>query len=207
LNNQRYLQQTQADLLKIQQTPNFKQAERNLLGDSLITQVDKKKYGAATSDVDSLISIAFRIEQIAIRLLSNTETSDDTYKSAKEAFEIAAKLFEQLAEAETISNQRIHLDLYLHSAIDFSLGEYHANASVMARKVIGQFFFEDDNHSKVLRATFLLLKRNIIEIVEFLNGLLINKAQFDSGIQERANSTNIPSDEEIIEDVGHFLTL
>ncbi len=204
--NHEYLISILEQFRGILKAPGFTDARRSLSGDSLLTQIEEEFERTATASVDDLISIAFRIEQIAIRLWTDDERGMQYREQAKEAFEEAAKLFEQLAEAQSIPSRRVHLDLYLHSAVDFSLGESQANATVLARKVMGRFQFENDGHSRVLRSTFLLLLRNLTDLEEELSDLGQTKAVVEETVQQRVASGDLDRDG-ALEEIAHFITL
>jgi helicase len=190
----------------ILRTPAFADARRLLSGDSLLAQIEEEFERTAAASVDDLVSIAFRIEQIAIRLWTDDEYGMQYRAQAKEAFEAAAKLFEQLAEAQSIPSRRVHLDLYLHSAVDFSLGEFQANATVLARKVLDRFEFDTDGHSRVLKATFLLLMRNLTDLEADLSYLGQTKATVEETVQRRVASGELDRDG-AMEEIAHFITL
>lgn len=204
--SQEYLTSVLEQFRGILKASEFADARRSLSGDSLLAQIEEEIEPTATASIDDLISIAFRIEQIAIRLWTDAEHGMQYREQAKEAFEAAAKLFEQLAEAQSIPSRRVHLDLYLHSAVDFSLGEFQANATVLARKVIGRFEFENDGHSRVLRSTFLLLLRNLTDLEEELSDLGQTKAAVEETVQQRIASGDLDRDG-AMEEIAHFITL
>jgi len=204
--SQEYLNGILEEFQKIRRISEFGEANRSLFGDSLLAQVEEQFHRSSAINVENLISIAFRIEQIAIRLWSDIEYGTQYRQQAKEAFEVAAKLFEQLAEAQVIASRRVHLDLYLHSAIDFSLGEFQANATVLARKVLERFEFGTDLHSRVLRSTFLLLRRTLAELEETLSDLSQTKGLFEQTIQQGIALGELDQDG-AIEEAGHFITL
>jgi helicase len=206
LASQEYLAGILEQFRRIVGVPEFADARRSLTGDSLLAQVEEEFDRRAATNVDDLISIAFRIEQIAIRLWTDDEYGTQYREQAKQVFEIAAKLFEQLAEAESIPSRRVHLDLYLHSAIDFSLGEFQANAVVLARKVLERFRFDTDGHSRVLRSTFLLLLRDLARLEEELSNLDQTRTIIEETIQRRVASGELDRDW-AMEEAAHFITL
>lgn len=206
LTSQEYLPGLLKRFQKILKDSEFADARRKLSGDSLLAQIEEEFERTATASVDDLISIAFHIEQIAIRLWTDDENGMQYREQAKEAFEVAAKLFEQLAEAQYIPSRRVHLDLYLHSAVDFSLGEFQANATVLARKVLNRFEFDTDGHSRVLRSTFLLLMRNLTDLEEELSDLGQTKATVEETVQQRVASGEMDRDG-AMEEIAHFITL
>jgi hypothetical protein len=206
LTNQEYLTGILSQFQRILVDPEFADARRSLTGDSLLAQIEEEFERIAAASVDDLISIAFRIEQIAIRLWTDDEYGMQYRDQAKEAFETAAKLFEQLAEAQSIPSRRVHLDLYLHSAIDFSLGEFQANATVLARKVLSRFDFDTDGHSRVLRSTFLLLMRHLTDLEEELSDLGQTKATFEETVQQRVATGELDRDG-AMEEIAHFISL
>lgn len=183
----------------------FIAAKRNLSGNALLAQVEEEFERTTGPDMDDLISVAFRIEQIAIRLWLEDETEGTYRQQARDTFEAAAKLFEQIAETHASPSRRVQLDLYLHSAIDFSLGEFQANATVLARKVFDQFEFETDTHSLVLRATFLLLLRNISDLEIALATNVQDKSAFEKARRRTIVSPLTRND--AFEDIAHFITL
>ena len=136
LSNKEYLEGVQNELHHLDSIDKFKHAQHGLVGDSLLSQIEEQFNRTASVNLDELISIAFRIEQIAIRLYNDIQLGQEFYASSKDAFEKAAKLFEQIAESQVISSRKVHLDLYLHSAVDFALGEFQANATVLALSLI-----------------------------------------------------------------------
>jgi len=206
LANHEYLKSVSEQFTGILGVPEFADARRSLVGDSLLAQVEEEFERKAATSVDDLISIAFRIEQIAIRLWTDDEYGMQYRAQTKEAFENAAKLFEQLAEAQSIPSRRVHLDLYLHSAVDFSLGEFQANATVLARKVLERFEFDADAHSRVLRSTFLLLLRNLTDLEKELSDLGQTKATVEETVQKGIASGDLDRDG-AMEEIAHFITL
>lgn len=204
--DQEYLTNLLEQFREILRAREFVGARRSLAGDSLLAQIEVEFERTATANLDDLISIAFRIEQIAIRLGTDDEYGMQYRAEAEEAFEVAAKLFEQLAEAQSIPSRRVHLDLYLHSAVDFSLGEFQANATVLARKVLKRFEFDTDGHSRVLRSTFLLLLRNLTDLEEELSDLGQAKTIIEETIQQRVALGELNGDW-ALEEVAHFITL
>lgn len=177
---------------------------RNLFGDTLVAQVEGQFSRSAEADTDNLISIAFRVEQIAIRLQQLGE-SEIERQEARNAFETAAKLFEHIAEVQSIPSQRVLLDLYLHSAIDFSLGEFQANSVVLARKVFEIFEFDTDLHSSVLRAIFQLLRRNIAGLEVSVSGQVQDKQAFEASQHETIALAWTRND--AVEKIAHFISL
>lgn len=186
--------------------PEFVDAKRWLIGDNLLAQVEDEFDRRADASVDDLISVAFRIEQIAIRLLGDERQEVRHREQTREAFEVAAKLFEQLAEAESIPSRRVHLELYLHSAVDFSLGEFQANAMVLARKVLERFRFDVDRHSQVLRSAFLLLLRDVAQLDDELLDLGQMKASTEETLQHEASRGELDEDW-ATEEIAHLITL
>lgn len=182
LNDQEYLEGMRGELDKIHSIDVFQDTLRELVGDSLLSQIEEQFTRTAGTNLDDLISIAFRIEQIAIRLYSDIELRHEFYSSSKNAFENAAKLFEQIAELQVISSRKVHLDLYLHSAVDFALGEFQANATVLARKVLNRFDFETDIRSRVIKAAFLLLKQDLLEIARSFGEEVSQKGAFEQSL-------------------------
>ena len=178
----------------------------NLVDDNLLFQIEEQFNRTASGNVDELISIAFRIEQIAIRLYGNIESRQEFYSSSKGAFENAAKLFEQIAESQVISNRTVHLDLYFHSAVDFSLGEFQANATVLARKVLNRFEFEADIRSSVIKAAFLLLKQDLSGIEKSFRETVSQKQAFEENLIQKFSSGEYDRNG-LAEDTGHFITL
>ena len=146
LENPNYSERILQEFQGIREVAEFIEANRNLFSDGLLAQITQDFERGSISQIDNLISIAFRIEQIAIRLLNDAETPERYKPQAKVAFELAAKLFEQVAEAQVVNSEDVNIDLYLHSAVDFSLGEYQANSTVIAEKVLEKFDFDDDIH-------------------------------------------------------------
>ncbi len=193
-------------LQEILRASEFAEVSRRLSGDSLLAQIEEDFERMASADIDNLISIAFLIEQIAIRLWTDDEHGKQYRNQAKEAFETAAKLFEQLAETQSIPSRRVHLDLYLHSAVDFSLGEFQANAAVLAHKVLNRFTFDTDTHSRVLRSTFLLLMRNIADLEQELSNLGQTKVVVVKSVQQRVASGELDR-KGAMEEIAHFITL
>jgi helicase len=206
LANQEYLVGILEQFQGILRAPEFTDARRTLVADNLLSQIEEEFEQTATANVDDLISIAFHIEQIAIRLWTGDEYGVQYRTQAKEAFEIAAKLFEQLAEAESIPSRRVHLDLYVHSAVDFSLGEFQANATVLARKVLEHFSFDTDGHSRVLRSAFLLLMRNPTDLEEELSDLGETRATVEETVQQRVALGELDRNG-ALEEIAHFITV
>lgn len=204
--DQEYLTDLLEQFREILRAREFVDATRSLTGDSLLAQIEEEFERTTTDSVDDLISIAFRIEQIAIRLWTDDEYGVQYRAQAREAFEKAAKLFEQLAEAQSIPSRRVHLDLYLHSAVNFSLGEFQANAAVLAKKVLQRFEFNTDGHSRVLKSTFLLLLRNLTNLENELSDLGQAKATVEKTIQKDVASGVLNRDG-ALEEIAHFVTL
>lgn len=204
MDNQNYFNGILEEFQSLQQLSGFAQASHDLFGNSLNFQIEQDSQGSIVNP-DDLISIAFRVEQIAIRLFTNQETLE--YRSeSKTAFELAAKIFEQISEAQVIKSQEINLDLYLHSAIDYSLGEFQANASVIARKVSERFDFDTDSHSIVLKATFLLLRRSLIELERYLEEPLLNKDSYE-GLIQRKIQDKVIDQMGAVEEAANFITM
>ena len=106
LSNQEYLEGVQNELHNIHSIDVFQDALRDLVGDSLLSQIEEQFNRTTGANLDELISIAFRIEQIAIRLYSDIQLRQKFYASSKGAFENAAKLFEQIAKSQVILSQK-----------------------------------------------------------------------------------------------------
>jgi len=206
VDRQEYLQRILTQFETVLRSDGFKTADRDLAGDSLMAQFEETFEPDAVDSVDHLISIAFGIEQIAIRLWTADHDGTDYLPQAREAFETAAKLFERLAEAEEIPNGRVHLDLYLHCAADFSLGELQANSAVLARKVLERFQFDTDMHSKVLRSTFLLLRRDVANLQTELSDLAATTAALEDAIRGSATSGALDQAWSY-EEIAHLTTL
>ena len=201
-----YFERISEEFQGIREVAEFVEANRNLFSDDLLAQITQDFERSATPQIDNLISIAFRIEQIAIRFLGNTETPEQYRPQAKIAFELAAKLFEQIAEAQVINSQFVNIDLYLHSAIDFSLGEYQANSTVIAKKVLEKFDFGDDIHSIILNAVFLLLKRDLLNLDNKFSITIENKKSFEGVYQQKLEERQI-DEFSAVEDLASFLAL
>lgn len=206
LSNQKYLEGVRNELHNIHSIDIFQHALRDLVGDSLLSQIEEQFNRPASVNLDELISIAFRIEQIAIRLYNDVQLAQEFYASSKGAFENAAKLFEQIAESQVISSRKVHLDLYLHGAVDFALGEFQANATVLARKVLSRFDFETDIRSKVIQAAFLLLKQDLLEMARSFSEEISQKGAFEKRLIQKFNNGEYDRNG-VAEDTGHFITL
>ncbi len=204
LDNQSYFNNLLEEYQSLQKLSGFVQANRGLFDDSLSLQINQD-FQSAIADPENLVSIAFRIEQIAIRLFNNSEILK--YRSqSKTAFELAAKIFEQVSESQIIKSPEVNLDLYLHSAIDYSLGEFQANASVIARKVLERFDFDTDSHSIVLKSTFLLLRRSLVELERYLEEPLSSKKLYE-GLIQRKIQDNLIDQMGAVEEAGNFMTM
>lgn len=200
--DQNYLAEVAEQYQAILTSPGFVEARRLLSGDSLLSQVQDNFELGSSEQADDLISVAFAIEQTAIRLWTGDESAQFQTR-AQEAFEASAKLFEYLAESRVASEQVI-LDLYLHSAVDFSLGEFQANAMVLARKVLGRFEFGTGPHARVLRATFHLLLRDLSALEKELGDLGAIKNGIDAAAQLNLSSEN-PDWRSAMEDIAHTI--
>lgn len=206
MHSQEYLQDILASLQAALGADAFGRAERDLAGDSLMAQFEEGFQPMAADSVEDLISMAFGIEQTAIRLWTAAEDEFRYLAQARAAFETAAKLFERVAEAESIPSRRVHLDLYLHSAVDFSLGEFQANATVLARKVLQRFEFEEDTHSRVLKSVFLLLRRDLVSLLAELSDLVTPKQALEEAIQRSAAAGTLDQ-AWACEKIAHVITL
>ncbi|RLC83873.1 MAG: hypothetical protein DRI79_13545, partial [Chloroflexi bacterium] len=71
--SQEYITGILRQLQEILGTSGFADASRSLSGDSLLVQIEDSFERTASADVEDLISIAFLIEQIAIRLWTEDE--------------------------------------------------------------------------------------------------------------------------------------
>ena len=206
MDNPNYFERTLGELRSIQEVEAFVQANRRLFGNSLLAQLKEDFQRISTTQINDLISIAFRVEQIAIRFMSDSESAVKYNRQAKSAFELAAKIFEQVADAQLIASQEVNRDLYLHSAVDYSLGEFQANATVIARKVLEKFEFGSDSHANVLNATFLLLKKSLGDIEDKLPVLLNNKPALDESLQGKFLQGEM-DELGIVEEVAHIIAL
>lgn len=206
MDNSNYFERTLGELRSIQEVEAFVQANRRLFENSLLAQLKEDFQRLSTTQVNDLISIAFRVEQIAIRFMSDSKTAIKYSRQTKSAFELAAKLFEQVADAQLVASQEVNRDLYLHSAVDYSLGEFQANATVIARKVLEQFEFGKDSHANVLNATFLLLRKSLGDIEDKLSVVLKDKATLDESFQNQFTKDEI-DEFGVVEEIDHFLAL
>jgi len=206
LQSPNYFERILEEFQSIREVAEFVEANRNLFSDGLLAQITQDFERSSIPQVDNLISIAFRIEQIAIRFLTNKETPERYGHQAKIAFELAAKLFEQVAEAQVVQSQEVNIDLYFHSAVDFSLGEYQANSTVIAKKVLDKFDFSDDIHSIILNAAFLLLRRDLLTLDNKFSNILQNKISFESTYHQKLEERQI-DEFSAVEDLASFLML
>ena len=197
-----YFQNIIHDLKILLKSSSFRQIENNLMGENLLSQFVSEYESSADIDLNQVISLAYRIEQIAIRLWENLEKGD--FKNqAIAAFEKAAKLFEYLAETQQVSDNELLSSLYFHSAIDFSLGEFQANAAVIAEKALAKLEFGDSTLDRLIKISFLLLQKKIPQILLELGNL--EKIRQDMNNLQEANLLDNPN-MEIFEDIGHFLS-
>jgi len=194
------LQQAQAIL----SNEKFRNARLDLSGDALLAQLGHKAE-SILDGVDNLISIAFRLEYIAIRLWLDDEAKTTYYQEAKRLFESAAKLFEYVVEVQPITSDTVRLDLYLHSAVCFSVGEFQANSTVLARKVFEQFTFDDNKQAQVQKATFRLLLRDVLQLETSVAEITQNRDAFEGSLLDTI--ANLATRDNAIEDLAHFITL
>lgn len=200
--NSDYFQHIIHDLNVLIESDSFQQIEKKLMGENLLSQFVSEFESDIDIDLNQVISLAYRIEQIAIRLWENNE-NDDFENQAITAFEKAAKIFEYLAETQQVSDNELLCSLYFHSALNFSLGEFQANAYVIANKALGKLEFDDTTADKLIKTSFLLLQKKISQIQYELENQESLRQDFDN-VQE-INLLNSPN-MEVFEDIGHFLS-
>lgn len=196
-----------AELEKIFKTQKFKEDNNELTEENLFFQLQDEITRLAGEKTEKIISIAFKIEQIAINLNRESPIDDQKRNAINHAFENAAKIFEQLAETEQIADKDLTLDLYLHSAIDYSLGEFLANARVIANKALRKFSFERDIHSLTVNIAFLLLQNNLSELLSLSDDLLEKKDAFEQSLILDKEKTEIIDSSEIVENISHFILI
>ena len=200
--NSNYLQNLAQDLQTLLSSDSFQKIERDLMGENLLSQFVPEFDSVAEINVNQVISLAHRIEQIAIRLWENED--DGMYNAqATAAFERAAKLFEYIAETQNMVDAELTRSLYFHSPVNFSLGEFQANAVVIARKALARIEFTDSVIDRLFQACFLLLQKRITQIQREFKNLVDLRQDFDT-LQEDIFAENQFLDK--LEDIAHFLS-
>jgi len=200
--NGEYFQELLQDLEILLASDSFREIQSDLMGENLLSQLTTQFDPNNKIDVNQAISVAYRIEQIAIRLWENSNDGDFSTE-AIDAFEKAAKLFEYLADLKQINDAEIARSLHFHSAVNFSLGEFQANAVVIARKALGKFEFDDTVGGKLDKCSFLLLQKRILQIQNECKNLNDLKQNLDT--QQEGDIVN-DNFLERLEDIANLLS-
>jgi len=201
--NDDYFQELIQDLNALLASDSFREIQSDLMGENLLSQLTTEFDPNTKIDVNQVISLAYRIEQIAVRLWENSDDGNFNTQAIG-AFEKAAKLFEYLAEFQQVTDDEIARSLYFHSAFNFSLGEFQANAVVIARKALGKFEFDDTAGGKLIKASFLLLQKRILQVQNEFKNLENLRQELDT--QQEGDLGNDQFLERL-EDIAHLLSL